>query len=154
MASGFIILKDGRGFARRWTSHDELLSLAIKELVLLEGGQPLADWLALQMPVGKEEEGSDAGWGFYNVRIEQWINRVLDVRSLTATNQSLFWEAICNVKEKLSHADNTYSCLSLDLFNIFYRMYECAERGEPPLELTDLRELAAPCTEKNGPGWE
>jgi len=39
MASGFIILKDGRCFGRRWTGYDEILKIAIKELHLLENGR-------------------------------------------------------------------------------------------------------------------
>ncbi|WP_047548481.1 hypothetical protein [Psychroserpens sp. Hel_I_66] len=154
MASGFIILKDGRCFARRWTGYDEIIRIAIMELKLIQNGEELADWLKLQIPDAQDDESADAGWGFHNARIDDWINRKLDLRSLTKENQKLLWAAIQNGKINLIEKGQDYSPLSLDYFNIFYEMCELAEKGEPPMELTHWNKLADPCTEQNGPGWE
>ncbi len=154
MASGFIIFKDGRCFARRWTVYDEIIRIVIKGLKYIQNGQPLSDWLILQIPDSKDDENADAGWGFHSSRIDDWINRELDLRSLTEENQKLFWEAIQRGKINLIEKGQDYSPLSLDYFNIFYEMCELAEKGEPPMELNHWNKLADPCTEQNGPGWE
>jgi len=154
MASGFIILKDGRCFARRWTGYDEIIRIAIIELELMENGKELADWLSLQIPDYQDDESADAGWGFHNARIDDWINRELDLRSLTNENQKLFWKAIRRGKSKLVENGEDYSPLSIDFFNLFYDMMERAEKGEPPMELTHWNKLAESCTEQNGPGWK
>lgn len=154
MASGFIILKDGRCFARRWTGYDEIIRIVITELEIIENGQALADWLNLQIPNSKDKEGEDAGWGFHNSRIDEWRNRKLDLRSLTQENQVLFWLAIQKGKSKLTERGEDYSPLSLDFFNLFYEMMERAEKGEPPMELNHWIKLAEACNEKNGPGWK
>ncbi|MGH1334752.1 MAG: hypothetical protein ACRBFS_01395 [Aureispira sp.] len=153
MASGFIILKNGRCFARRWTGYDEIIRIAITELEQIENGQELAEWLKVQIPNTEDDESADAGWGFHNSRIDDWINRELDLRSLTQENQELFWKAIQKGKNKLTEKREDYSPLSLDFFNVFYDMFERAEKGEPPMELTDWNKVAEPCTEQNGPGW-
>ncbi|BDD03981.1 hypothetical protein [Aureibacter tunicatorum] len=154
MASGFIILKDGRCFARRWTGYDEIIRIAITELEQIENGKDLAEWLMLQIPNSEDDESADAGWGFHNSRIDEWINRELDLRSLTKENQKLFWRAIQKGKNKLTEQGVGYSPLSFDFFYVFYDMCERAEKGEPPLALTDWNKLADPCTEQNGPGWK
>lgn len=64
MASGFIILKDGRCFGRRWTVYDEILKIVIKELRLIGNGKDLADWLETQIP-DLDDESGECGWGFH-----------------------------------------------------------------------------------------
>ena len=153
MASGFIILKDGRCFASRSTGYDEIIRIVITELEITENEKHLGNWLKLQIPNNDDDENADAGWGFHNSRIDDWINRELDLRSLTEENQKLFWKAIQRGKTNLIRKGQNYSPLSLDYFNIFYEMCELAEKGEPPMELTHWNKLADPCTEQNGPGW-
>ena len=82
MASGFIIFKDRRCFARRWTGYDEILRIAIRELEEIEGGQALADWLKSQIPAEEDSEDNEMGWGFINPRTKDVTSRVLDLRSL------------------------------------------------------------------------
>lgn len=154
MASGFIIFKDGRCFARRWTGYDEIIRIAVRELEFIENGQALADWLKIQIPDSEDDDDADAGWGFYNSRANEWINRELDLRSLTPENQKLFWEAIQKSRYNLTNKGVEYSPLSLEYFNIFYKMFDLSEKGEPPLDFTDWNKLAEPCNKKNGPGWE
>ncbi len=153
MASGFIILKDGRCFGRRYTGYDEILRIAIKELELIEKGQDLSNWLKLQIPDSEDDENADAGWGFHNSRIDEWVNRAIDLRSLTPENQELFLKAMEKGRVKINQ-DIDYSDLSTEYFNEFYKMIELSEKGEPPLEFSDWTKIADPCDEKNGPGWE
>ncbi|WP_299256185.1 hypothetical protein [uncultured Aquimarina sp.] len=154
MASGFIILKDGRCFARRWTGYDEILKIVIKELRELEGGKPLAKWLKVIIPNDNLTDEMEAGWGFLDLESDEWISRKLDLRSLTKENQELFWEAIQRGKINLNYQGQGYSILSPDYFQEFYEMCELAEKGEPPMQLTHWNKLADPCNEQNGPGWK
>ncbi|UUC44568.1 hypothetical protein [Flavobacterium cerinum] len=153
MASCFITFKDGRCYSRRWTIYDAILHIAIQELERIPGGMPLSEWLKLQIPVEEAEHQSDACYGFYNSRIDEWKNRELDVRSLTPENQELFWEAIRNGRIRLVEEGEAYSPLNIDYFDEFYTMYELAEKGEPPMDYNHLIIVAEPCKEKNGPGW-
>jgi len=152
MASGFIVLKDGRCFSRRWTLYDEILKIAIKELYLLENGNELAKWLETQIP-DLDDESGECGWGFYKPSTDEFLNRHLDIRSFTTDNQELFIKAIHNGREKLSEFQDDYSPLNIDNFEIFYKMVTLCENGEPALEFSDWGTIQ-PCNEKNGPGWE
>ena len=155
MASGFIVLKDGRCFGRRWTGYDEILRIVIKELFLLDNGIDLAKWLDTQLPDldDADDDSGECGWGFYQTSTDQFLNRHLDLRSLTDFNQELFVKAIFNGRIKLLESTDKYSPLDIDFFEIFYRMVVLTENGEPPLEFSDWG-IVKPCNEKNGPGWE
>ena len=154
MASGFIVYKDGRCFAPRWTGYDEIIRIAIRELKEIENGHALADWLIMQIPATEDADVIEMGWGFIDPRVGETVNRNLDLRSLTEENQRLFWKATQNARIKIAKAETDYSTISSDLFNRYYQMFELSEKGEPPMELNDWRVLADPCTEKNGPGWD
>ncbi len=154
MASGFIIFKDGRCFARRWTVYEEILKSAIEELNQITGGTELAQWLSMQIPNPNEEAAADAGWGFYDERQEKWVNRSLDIRSLSQNSQSLFWQAIERTKEKLENEPKNDAAIDLEMLNDLMEMHRLSEIGEPPLERSDWHKIADPCTERNGPGWD
>ncbi|WP_379685692.1 hypothetical protein [Flavobacterium procerum] len=154
MASCFIIYKDGRCFSKRWSGYDEIIKIAIKELLLLDDGKELADWLELQIPILEKEIENDSCYGFYNERTNDFINRHLDTRSLTEENQNLFWKAIQNGRIRFINEGTAYSPLDFDYFERFYKMFELAENNEPPMEFNDWSKIANSCTEKNGPGWK
>lgn len=113
----------------------------------------MADWLSTRIPGPEDDEEGDAGWGFPQTKSGDWINRELDLRSLTNENQQLFWKAIQNGNVNLKTKGEAYSCLSESYFGDFYKMFELAEAGAPPMEMSDWGKPADPCTEKNGPGW-
>ena len=151
MASGFIVFKDGRCFGRRGTGYDEILKIVIKELLLIEDGKDLAKWLETQIP-DLDDESGECGWGFYKTSTDEFVNRHLDLRSLTVENQQLFGDSIIIGRAKLLDLREEYSCLNVDYFEIFYTMFLLSEKGEPPLEFSDWG-VIKPCIEKNGPGW-
>lgn len=156
MASCFIIFKDGRCFSRRWTGYDYILRIAIKELSLMENGKPLAEWLELQIPLEDEDENetAESGYGFYNNRTNEWVNRHLDTRSLTEDNQKLFWQAIETGRVKLNDPElPDYSDLNPEYFEMFYEMYRLSEEGAPPLEYSHWGTVTE-CTSRKGPGWD
>lgn len=152
MASGFIILKDGRCFARRWTGYDEILRIAIKELYLIEEGKDLADWLETRIP-DLDDESLECGWGFYKNSTGEFLHRYLDIRSLTVKNQELFVKAIIIGRAKIHELKDEYSILNVDFFEIFFEMVALCENGNPPLEFSDWGNIKI-CNNKNGPGWE
>lgn len=153
MANGFIIFRDGRCFADRWTGYDKILQIGICELEEIENGKELAAWLKGKIPETENNETEEMGCGFMDPRIDGIVYRTLDLRSLTPHNQGLIWKAIKEGRKKLENLGTVYSTLPLIFFNRFYKMFELSEKGEPPLEFTDWTELADACLEKNGPGW-
>lgn len=114
----------------------------------------MADWLSTRIPGPEDDEEGDAGWGFPQTKSGDWINRELDVRSLTSENQKLLWKAIQKGNINFREKGEAYSCLSESYFGDFYTMFELAEAGAPPMEMSDWGKPADPCTEKNGPGWD
>lgn len=154
MASFFITFKDGRCFSQRWTGYDFIIRIAIKELYLIKNGVALAEWLESRIPGLDISNEDDAGWGFYEKSIDDWVNRKLDLRSLTSENQQYFWEAIQNGRKELIIGEKQYSDLSVEYFERFCKMFQLSLSGEPPMEFSDLIQIADPCLEKNGPGWE
>lgn len=154
MASGFIVLADGRCFARRWRAYDEIIRIVIREATEIPGGKLLTEWLKLQIPENEDIGDREFGWGFFDSRSNQVINRMLDLRSLTPENQSIFRKSIQTGREKLSRLESAYSPLHPYFLLLLDHMFELVERGEPPMELSDWKKLAEPCTEQNGPGWD
>ena len=53
MASGFIILKDGRALARRWSHYDYIIELAISELSKTndKSAEDLKNWFQTLIPM-------------------------------------------------------------------------------------------------------
>lgn len=156
MASCFIIFKNGATFSRRWTGYDCIIQIAIKELLLLENGKPLAEWLRLQIPLEDETEDQrvESGYGFYQATTGKWVNRSLDTRSFTEDNQKLFWQAIENGRVNLHNPElEDYSDLSLEYFDYFYEMYQLSVQGVLPEGYSHTTNSDS-CSEKNGPGWD
>jgi len=153
MASGFIILKDGRCWARYWSVYDAIIRIAIKELRLVENGEILANWLTSIIPKSDDEWG-ESGWGFFNEETDDWITRNFDTRSLTPKNQKLFWNAIINGSKKLKEKGLEYSDLYPEVLDRLVKMYILSQEGANPLDMSDWNVIADECTEKNGPDWD
>lgn len=153
MASGFIILKDGRCFGRRWTIYDSIIELIIENLGDNEDEKALSDWLQLQIPSAEDDESEDAGFGFVSKKQDAFISRELDIRGLHLKNQDLFWRAFINGKSDLENKPNKNKAL-ISMLEDFYEMYQLAEQGEDPLEMSDWGRTANPCMKRLGPGWD
>ena len=144
MASGFIILQDGRCLAVRQALHDAVLRSVASALPA--GGQ-LRAWLDQQLP---REGDVELGYAFIRSGGE-YVDRTLDFRGLTAENRSLFVSAarVCEaVAGEYAPAADVAACLLR-----FRAMLDGCERGDPPLALSDWRIAAPPCESRIGPGW-
>ena len=113
-------------------------------------GGPAGDFSAFG-DMGNDED--DAGWGFYDKKTDEWISRHFDTRSLTSSNQNIFWQAILNGSEKLNKRGQEYSDLYPEVLNRLVKMYELSKEGKEPLEMSDWNKIADICNDKNGPGW-
>jgi hypothetical protein len=71
MASGFIVLSDGRCFARGWSAYDEVLRAVAAEL----HGE-FQEWLVSLVPNTEDEEHLGYGPGYAN-RISKSLNDFL-----------------------------------------------------------------------------
>jgi hypothetical protein len=144
MASGFIVLSDGRCFARGWSAYDEVLRAVAAEL----HGE-FQEWLVSLVPNTEDEE--HLGYGpWLRKSDQQIIERFLDVRDLTDANQHRFQEAIKKANDRVSVGSSSVLkvCLS-DLAD----MVERAQRGETPLSRSDWTSVAPPQGKHVGPGW-
>ncbi|MDB5353477.1 MAG: hypothetical protein JWN86_4724, partial [Planctomycetota bacterium] len=91
VASGSLVLPDGRCFAPRWSSYDAVLRAVADELEAPEAAD-LRGWLLGLLPGPADEE--HVGYGpWYRAADGQLIERTLDLRELTPTNPSLICEA-------------------------------------------------------------
>ena len=81
MASGFIILRDGRCLSVTHAAHDAVLhSIA----AAMQDATPLHAWLLTQIPVEMDVE---LGYAFVRASDGEHVSRKLDTRGLTKPNQ-------------------------------------------------------------------
>jgi hypothetical protein len=147
MASGFLVLPDGRCLTRRWSAYDEVLRAVAKELGEQQAAQQLKRWLLDQLPsAGDEEELGYGAW--FRTADQQVVVRHVDLRQMTVENQNLF----CEAAKRAALVGNTQEWLRgclCDLADMVAR----GERGEPPLSKSDWREVVPPNGGPIGPGW-
>jgi hypothetical protein len=147
MPSGFLVLPDGRCFAKRWAAHDAVLRAVADQLGLGPAARELHRWLLEQLPGPNDEE--EIGYGAWARALDrQVVVRHLDLRQITAENQRLFCQAVKHAA-LADHAESWLkSCLD-DLGDMVDRY----ERGEPALSKSDWREVWPPKGGPIGPGW-
>lgn len=156
MASGFLILSDGRCFARHWSAYDFVLQSVARELDSAETdqeGEAFRDWLRSLVP-GPEDE-ADLGQGSWlRKRDQEVVERYLDLREVTPANQRRFNEAAEAARDRLlllhTHAvpqDLTESLL--DVVDMVRRV----RIGESPLSKSDWRYVVPVEGRRVGPGW-
>jgi hypothetical protein len=157
MASGFIILKDGRCFSRRWTTHDYVINLVIKELSGSNDKEVIEfkNWLLTLLPA--EEDEYNGYGGFLRKSTGENIQRRLDLRELTVQNQELFWSALQNTLTKLitnKDAENADKD-SLTLLRHLLKMKHLADIGDDPDNLSDWQKgyIEPSSNKRSGPGW-
>lgn len=143
MASGFIVLPDGRCFSRRWSTHDVVLRAIAEQMAV----DPLRDWLLKQLPGPNDEE--ELGYGAWFRNSDQTvIVRFIDLRLMTVENRQLFCEAVTRAAS-MNHEDEWLKRGLSDFAEMVARM----KRGEPPLSKSDWVEVVPPEGERIGPGW-
>jgi hypothetical protein len=152
MASGFIILNDGRCWSRRWTVYDFLLELVIRELNVSEEPREFSEWLQGNIPGSQDVE---MGWAFIRADTGENIVRSLDLRELTPANQQMFWTALQSAIRKMILAgDDRYEGMIFQMKRML-RMRRLAAVGDHPDNLSDLRKglVMEPTGKRVGPGW-
>ena len=138
MASGFLVLSDGRCFSRRWSAHDEVLRAVANQLDEGQASQQLKQWLLAQLPGESDEE--ELGYGaWFRTADQQVVVRHIDLRQMTAENQKLFREAA----KRAALVHNAPAWLRGCLCELADMVARC-ERGEPPLSKSDWREVVPP----------
>ena len=145
MASGFIILRDGRCLSLRHAVHDAVLrSIATG----LDSATAFQQWLAAQVPGATD---ADLGHAFVRAADGAHVSRELDTRSLTAPNQKLFERAAREAKPipgPFAPAEDVDRGLQR-----LRKMLDSCDAGRPALELSDWTVEAPPCQTRVGPGW-
>ena len=146
MASGFIILKDGRCAAPRYTLYDLILQSVAEHLPASE----FKNWVISQTAAEDEEE-TDSGFGVFRKNSDEFVKRTFDLRELTEDNQARFWKAARLASESEKEREILASWLQKIL-----EMNRLAELGDDPDNLSDWRKgYVEPATcEKKGPGWD
>lgn len=143
MASGFLVLPDGRCLARRWTAHDEVLRAVAEEV----RDTALRDWILSQLP-GPDDE-VELGYGAWlRAADEQVIPRHIDLRLMTAQNQRLF----CDAARKAASVPRSDESLS-HILDVLDDMIQRMDREEPPLSRSDFTRVTPPENTRIGPGW-
>lgn len=146
MASGFLILPDGRCFSRRWTAHDAVLRVVANHLGNDPAARPLHQWLLEQLPGPNDQEELGYGAWFRNSD-QQIIVRKIDLRQMTAESQRQFCAAVKRASLN-DHSEEWLKRCVADLADMVARF----ERGEPPLSKSDWREVMPPEVGSIGPG--
>ena len=151
MASGFIILNDGRCFSRHWSLYDAIIKLAVDGLTDNINVVEFKDWLQALLP--GENDMYDGLGGFYRAGTDENVSRWLDLRELTDENQQLFWNALLVTQaNEQFRKDNEYIVALLDTI---IKMKQLADNNDPPENLSDWRDgyTQPPTGNHIGPGW-
>jgi len=146
MASGFIILKDGRCAAPRYTLYD----LILQSVAVYLPDSEFKNYVIAQTAAEDEEE-NDSGFGFFRKNSDEFVKRKFDLRELTEENQTRFWKAARLAFEN----EKEHETLSAWLEKML-EMNRLAELGDDPDNLSDWQKgYVEPATgEKKGPGWD
>jgi hypothetical protein len=147
MPSGFLILPDGRCFAKRWAAHDAVLRAVADQLALEPAARELHRWLLEQLPGPDDED--EIGYGAWaRASDRRVVVRHLDLRQMTAENQRL----VCQAVKRAAAADIAENWLKSCLGDLA-DMVDRYKRGEPSLSRSDWREVRPPEGGPIGPGW-
>jgi hypothetical protein len=154
VASGFLVLSDGRCFARRWSAHDAVLGAVAEQLDGSTPARELRDWLLAQLP--GPEDAEHVGYGpWFRKSDQQLVERFLDLREFTPEDQRLFHQAARRAGERARSVESggwpewLQGCLE-DLADMAAR----ADNGEPPLSRSEWREVVPSKGRRIGPGWQ
>jgi len=152
VASGFIVLADGRCFAPRWFMYDSVLRVVAEQLTDSPQAQELRLWVLSLLPGPTDIK--DIGYGpWVRGSDHEIIPRHLDVRNLTLENQKLFHRAVRLAREAASHEPPKGPVGMDECLVALADMVARADYGEPPLSRSDWQEVVPSDGKKAGPGW-
>jgi hypothetical protein len=151
MASGFIVLGDGRCFSPTSRLYDITMRAVADELVDSEAARTLREWLLSLLPGPTD---ADLGYGWIRSSDQDTVLRHLDLRELTNANQRLFYRA-ARVAGDRFQSEESGELLSWKkkCCTALADMVARAERGEPPLTRSDWTTIEPSKGRKLGPGW-
>jgi hypothetical protein len=138
MPSGFLVLPDGRCFAKTWSVYDAVLHAVADQVAADPEAEELGHWLRQQLP-GPEDIVEIGIGAWFRRSDEQVIVRHLDLRLMTPEYQRFFCRAAKTIPLPAQAEDWLRNCLE-DLADMVARY----ERGEPPLSRSDWREVVPP----------
>ncbi len=148
MASGFLVLPDGRCFAARWSAYDVVLRAVADQLDSSEVSA-LRSWLIGLLPGPNDEE--HVGYSPWYRRADgQLIARTVDLRELVPENQRLFCQAAKAAASRIGPDAPEWLAESLSKLSDMVVRYE---RGELPLSLSDWVEVVPSEGRHLGPSW-
>ena len=144
MASGFIILRDGRCLSVRHAIHDSVL----RSIAAAIEDDNLRAWLTTQVPADGD---IDIGYAFVRAGSGEHVTRELDTRGFTESNRRSFELAVAEA-EPIAGPRARLEDVAFALKRL-REMVRLCDEGRPPLELSDWTIEARPCEERIGPGW-
>lgn len=141
MASGFIVLRDGRCFAVRSQLHDAVLRSIARAL---PNEDVLREWLTRQVPSDQDHE---MGHAFVRAADDVHVSRSIDTRAMAPEVRQRFEHG---VRVATSTGEPNHEDLDRCLSRLQMMLGLC-DQGQPPLELSDWRVLTPPPDERIGP---
>lgn len=150
MASGFIILEDGRAWAKAGWLYDAVLGELIGSIHLGSDEEPFRKFLEDHRP---KEGDIDIGYGFIRRGSDENVLRELDLRTLSPKARSVFWAA---VERAMVHCQGEDSEPIRSGLTHLHAMGRSISNGEPPEALTDVTkpmDLPEPGLQE-GPWWD
>ncbi|GAB5562452.1 MAG: hypothetical protein SynsKO_40990 [Synoicihabitans sp.] len=145
MPSGFIILRDGRCFARRWAIYDEAIRATIRYLPSTDAGAELGCWLDSLIPT--DEDTESIGYGpWLRAKDEKIIERYIDLRCLTSENLTMIEDAVLSAHDTGDGQEG--------FIEVFADMVRRCRAGEEPLSLSDWTKVEPAPDDRIGPGWD
>ncbi|MGB7284918.1 MAG: hypothetical protein WBE13_21840 [Candidatus Acidiferrum sp.] len=153
MASGFLVLADGRCFAIRWHYYDLTMRAIAEQLNHMPNAEALRDWFVSLLP-GPNDEG-ELGYGaWFRTVDQQVVEKYLDVRKLTPENQQLFHQAALSAGKRAELPETaSWDSLLVQSLRHLRDLVERADRGEPPLSRSDWVIVKPYMGKRTGPGW-
>src|SRR5689334_15154167 len=149
MASGFIVLTDGRCFSPTSRLYDLTLLMVADQLSESDAERTLRDWLLTLVPTSAD---TDLGYVFVRASDQQIVQRMIDVRELTLENQHLFHEAARRAGQRMQSESGEEAHWARMCAVELADMVSRADRGEPPLSHSHWTKVIPSEGRKLGPG--
>lgn len=137
MASGFLVLPDGRCFSKRWAFQDRIIEAVSAALHQEPEAQRLRAWLLGRIPHSPDDV--ELGFAWVRATDKEFIPRRIDSRLMNSEHQKLLCQAIKDAA-CVDHSDDVLDYWLDELADMVLRY----ERGEPPLSKSDWRNVSLP----------